>query len=118
GTALLIVDPQVDFHEGGSLAVSGAAEDAKRIAGLIRDHGEQIDEIIVTLDSHNRLDIAHPMFWTDGAGNGSNPEPFTLIRSEDIQSGTWVPVQEEHKVGREFPFSCLGAEFRFPLRMW
>lgn len=45
-----------------------------------------------------RLDIAHPMFWTDGSGSGSHPAPFTLITSEDIQQETWVPVQGEHKV--------------------
>lgn len=53
GTALLIVDPQRDFHEGGSLAVPGATEDAGRIAQLITSHAESIDELIVTLDSHH-----------------------------------------------------------------
>lgn len=53
GTALLIVDPQNDFHEGGSLAVPGANEDAERIAKLITDHAQTLDELIVTLDSHH-----------------------------------------------------------------
>lgn len=155
GTALLIVDPQRDFHEGGSLAVSGAIEDAGRIAQMITSHAEHIDELIVTLDSHHvskveglldykrasfasttsrslqqkinkwavvhrspscclvthvskpqRLDIAHPMFWTSGDGSGSHPAPFTLITSEDIQQGTWAPVQEEHKVR---PARCMYA---------
>lgn len=53
GTALLIVDPQRDFHEGGSLAVPGAIEDAERIAQLITSQAEHIDELIVTLDSHH-----------------------------------------------------------------
>ena len=45
-----------------------------------------------------RLDIAHPMFWTSGDGSGTHPAPFTLITSEAIQQGTWTPVQDEHKV--------------------
>lgn len=53
GKALLVVDPQVDFHEGGSLAVPGALADSKRIAGVIRDHAEDIDELVVTMDSHH-----------------------------------------------------------------
>lgn len=53
GTALLIVDPQLDFHEGGSLAVPGANADAERIAELISEKQDQIDEIFVTLDSHH-----------------------------------------------------------------
>ena len=32
---LLIIDPQVDFHEGGSLAVTGAAADSERVVALI-----------------------------------------------------------------------------------
>lgn len=53
GTALLIVDPQMDFHEGGSLAVPGAAADAERIARMIADNSRMIDEIVVTMDSHH-----------------------------------------------------------------
>lgn len=53
GTALLIVDPQVDFHEGGSLAVPGAGDDAERIAHFIADRCNDIDELVVTLDSHH-----------------------------------------------------------------
>lgn len=51
------------------------------------------------------------MFWTDGSGNGTHPEPFTLIKPEDIEEGTWVPVQEEHKVSRLRPLSYPRADF-------
>ena len=50
---LLLVDPQVDFHPGGSLAVFGADADSDRIADLIRSKIFEIDEIIITLDSHH-----------------------------------------------------------------
>lgn len=53
GTALLIVDPQLDFHEGGSLAVPGATADSKRIAQFITENANCLDEVIVTLDSHH-----------------------------------------------------------------
>ncbi|CAM9858424.1 unnamed protein product, partial [Laminaria digitata] len=53
GIALLVVDPQMDFHEGGSLGVPGASADAARIARLIVDHSDEIDELVVTLDSHH-----------------------------------------------------------------
>ena len=36
GVILLIIDPQVDFHEGGSLAISGATADSERITKMIR----------------------------------------------------------------------------------
>jgi nicotinamidase-related amidase len=50
---LLIIDPQVDFHPGGSLAVAGADEDSKRIADFIDNNIDNIDEIYVTLDTHH-----------------------------------------------------------------
>lgn len=53
GTALLIVDPQVDFHEGGSLGIPGATADSERIAKFITDNSDSIDELVVTLDSHH-----------------------------------------------------------------
>ena len=60
------------------------------------------------------MDIAHPMFWTDGSGGGSHPAPFTLIKSEDIQNGTWLPVEEEHKVSQKMHFVGLGKLIRTP----
>jgi hypothetical protein len=51
-TYLLIIDPQVDFHPGGNLAVVGANEDSARLAEFIHSNVDKIDEIFVTLDSH------------------------------------------------------------------
>jgi len=47
---LLIVDPQNDFCEGGSLAVSGAKEAMKRLSEHIKN--TDYDFIAVTMDSH------------------------------------------------------------------
>ena len=52
-TILLIIDPQNDFHPGGSLGVTGANEDSQRIADMISKNQTSIDEIYVTLDSHH-----------------------------------------------------------------
>lgn len=50
---LFIIDPQNDFHEGGSLAIPGAAQDAYRIADFIKANMDDITDIFVTLDSHH-----------------------------------------------------------------
>jgi hypothetical protein len=75
---LLIVDPQVDFHpkyegrwvppealyghehdpaafahEEGTLPIKGANEDSERIAKMILENIDRIDEIYVTMDSHH-----------------------------------------------------------------
>lgn len=51
-TALLIIDPQVDFHEGGSLGVPGATADTQRLCQFVQQHRDDIDDVFVTLDSH------------------------------------------------------------------
>ncbi|HEV7146683.1 MAG TPA: isochorismatase family protein [Pedococcus sp.] len=50
--ALVIVDVQNDFCEGGSLAVSGGAEAARRISAYVAAHGEEYAAIVATADWH------------------------------------------------------------------
>jgi nicotinamidase-related amidase len=88
--AFLIIDAQVDFcHPDGALFVPGADEDVNRIARLIDQHADQIDHIVVTLDTHQLLDIAHPHFWQNA--EGKHPDPFTIISAESVVNGQWVP---------------------------
>jgi hypothetical protein len=90
---LFIIDPQVDFLPTGSLGVPGSDEDAERIAALIMEHVDEIDEIYVTLDSHNRNHISHAIFWENE--RKEQPRPFTLISHEDV--GTkWWPRDRKH----------------------
>lgn len=89
-TTLLLIDCQRDFHPGGSLSIPTANDDALRIASLIRDHGSLIDRIVATLDSHQKLHIAHPCFWIDPQ-TGQHPPPFTIISTKDLEAGVWTP---------------------------
>ena len=50
--ALLIVDVQNDFCEGGSLAVAGGAEVARRITGYLNEHSAEYAIIVATRDWH------------------------------------------------------------------
>jgi nicotinamidase/pyrazinamidase len=88
---LLLVDVQKDFHPGGSLAIPTADKDAERIAQLIKEHGSKISRIVATMDSHLKLHIAHPGFWVSGEDGKTNPDPFTIISSQDIVDGKWKP---------------------------
>lgn len=89
---LFIIDPQVDFCDpAGALFVKGADMDMARVATMIRRIRGKIDDIHVTLDSHRIVDIAHPVWWRDSAGN--HPNPFTLISSADMKSGKWTTTQ-------------------------
>ncbi|MEU8363425.1 nicotinamidase [Nonomuraea sp. NPDC048882] len=50
GSALIIVDVQNDFCEGGSLAVAGGSEVAAAITRHVTDHG--YDHVVATRDHH------------------------------------------------------------------
>ncbi len=50
--ALIIVDVQNDFCEGGSLAVAGGAEVAREISVYVAAHGGRYDHIVATRDHH------------------------------------------------------------------
>lgn len=85
---LLTIDPQVDFCDpSGALAVAGADKDMERLSKMVIKHKEKIDDIRVTLDSHQLVHIAHPIFWVDS--NGNHPNPFTPISLEDVQKGKY-----------------------------
>jgi nicotinamidase/pyrazinamidase len=99
-TQLLIIDPQNDFCDlpaapGNpadtmpALPVTGADADMQRTAALIDAAGDRLDAITITLDSHHRLDIAHPGFWrrADGAPVG----PFTPITAAQVRAREFQP---------------------------
>ena len=119
---LLIIDPQMDFHEGGSLAVPGANADAENIDQMIRANASRIGQIFVTLDSHHRNHIAHASFWCSES-NGDDrvrkqpvknwkdsvelfePMPYVKILSKDVGKGGWEPVDQSLMV--RMCFECF-----------
>lgn len=118
---LFIVDPQNDFCDPrGALFIPGAEEDMKRLASHLAFQGDQIDHVVVSLDSHHTFDIAHPAFWMDA--EGMNPPPFTVITRENLAQyrpsredlyGEWGTyyVRELERLGRYqlmiWPEHCL-----------
>lgn len=96
-TLLFIVDMQNDFcSPQGSLYVPGAEMDAERLGRLIDRRKEDIDKIILTLDQHHVMDIAHPFYWRDE--RGEHPKPFTAISWWEVLSGEWIPFGDKEKV--------------------
>jgi nicotinamidase/pyrazinamidase len=51
--ALILVDVQNDFCEGGSLAVAGGTEVARRISAHVLRHGDEYAAIVATADWHD-----------------------------------------------------------------
>ena len=86
---LLMIDPQVDFcAPTGKLFVAGADKDMERLAKFITQNGRRFADIHCTLDSHQSIHVAHPLFWHNN--RGEHPAPFTLISADDVRSGKWT----------------------------
>jgi nicotinamidase/pyrazinamidase len=114
---LLIIDPQVDFCEPhGALYVPGAENDMDRLATMIRRLKDKIYDIHVTLDSHHRVDIAHPIFWLDSSGN--HPAPFTIITLDDINKGSFRTTNPAFMDRAGEYVASLAKNGRYPLCIW
>lgn len=105
---LLVIDPQNDFCDvptawqpihpltgkpiAPALPVAGAHADMQRLAEFITKQGAAIGAITITLDSHQRHDIAHPDFWQTGAG--ADVAPFTSITAAQVRAEMYRPRNE------------------------
>lgn len=133
---LLAIDPQNDFCDipaalcpanplapagapsviSPALPVPGAHEDMLRLSALIDRIGDKIYDIHVTLDSHNPIDIAHPTWWRNEAGDA--PAPFTEITVDDVKNGVWRarnPLAQAHSLKY---VEALAAAGRYKLIVW
>lgn len=122
-TQLLIIDPQNDFCDlpataagAPALPVAGADADMQRLAGFIDAAGDRLAEITVTLDSHHRLDIAHPTFWQ--AADGGAVAPFTPITAAQVRAGRYQPRQPGALPRTLAYLDALEAAGRYTLMVW
>lgn len=114
---LLIIDPQNDFCDPkGSLFVPGAEDDMTRLATMVRRLKGKIDDIHVTLDSHRKVDIAHPIWWKDS--DGKHPAPFTMISSADVAAGKWTTTMPSAYQRSLDYLKALEAGGRYPHVIW
>lgn len=115
---LLVIDPQNDFCDipGAALPVPGANADMQRLASLITRLGSKLDDIHVTLDSHNPVDIAHPSWWTND--QGAAPAPFTMISAADVKNGVWRTRNPRAQVHSLNYVESLERNNRYKLIIW
>lgn len=129
---LLIIDPQNDFCDlpaeylppslGAAapvvpaLPVPGAHADMLRLADVINRGSDGLSGISVTLDSHHRLDVAHPTFWMDAAKGPVNP--FTQITAAEVVQGKYSP-RDPRALPRVMAYlDALEAAGRYNLMVW
>ena len=129
---LLAIDPQNDFCDlpaawqptdpvtgartAPSLPVAGAHADMQRVAAFIRRHAASIEAITVTLDSHQRIDIAHTGFWQ--RADGGAVAPFTPITAEQVRAGAFAPREPAHLPRTLAYLDALEAQGRYTLMVW
>tara|TARA_B100000508_G_scaffold31981_1_gene24605 strand:+ start:41058 stop:41867 length:810 start_codon:yes stop_codon:yes gene_type:complete len=115
---LLVIDPQNDFMDiaDAALPVAGANDDMKRLADLVDRVGAKLQKIHVTLDSHHLVDIAHPAFWRDAAGQ--SPDPMTMITADSIEDGTWSPRRPDMRDYCIEYAKALEAAGKYTLMVW
>lgn len=129
---LLIIDPQNDFCDlppaylptdpltGAALApalpVAGAHQDMLRLARFIDAAAPALTAITVTLDSHHRLDIAHPTFWC--TGDGQPVAPFTPITAAQVRAGAFRPRHADDLPRTLSYLDELEARGRYTLMVW
>ncbi len=124
---LIVIDPQNDFcikngfykdMPTGALLVNGAHDDMLRLAKFVEKAAPILNDIHVTLDSHHKLDVAHPLFWRNA--KGENPNPFTAISAADVRNRVWYPSVSGQKVyDRMLNYvDTLEKSGRYPLMVW
>jgi nicotinamidase-related amidase len=88
----------------------------KRLAALITEGWEALGHVSVTLDSHHRVDIAHPTFWQ--RLDGSAVLPFTPITARQVRDGAFRP-RDETALPRSLQYlDELEARGRYTLMVW
>ncbi len=91
---LLVTDVQNTFCiPGFELFVGGrsgrgSVDDNRRLCEFIYRNLGKITEIVPTMDTHTAMQIFHPIFWVNEAGEHPTPGA-TMITLEDVQQGVW-----------------------------
>jgi nicotinamidase-related amidase len=108
-TALLVVDAQNTFCTPGfelfvaGRSGTGALDDSRRLCEFVYRNLAAITQVVPTMDTHQALQIFHPVFLVDAEGR--HPEPYTMVTLDDVDAGRWrvsARVAEELGLSPEY----------------
>ncbi len=130
---LVVVDCQNTFcipgHElfVGGRSGNGAVEDNVRLCEFVYRNLAVLTEIDPTMDTHSAIQIFHPVFWVDEAGEHPKGSQ-TIITAEDVERGVWRvnPAIAKSVAGGDYDWLSRHAlhyvrrlsEGRYPLMVW
>ncbi|OBA89936.1 nicotinamidase [Mycolicibacterium mucogenicum] len=103
--ALIVVDVQNDFCEGGSLAVSGGGEVARAITGLLARR--QYDHVVATADHH----IDPGAHFSDQPDFLTSWPPHCVAGTPGAQFHPELDVSTVEAVFRKGPYSAAYSGF-------
>lgn len=66
---------------------TGAIDDNRRLSEFIYRSLNVITQICPTMDTHQVMQIFHPLYLVNDCGE--HPQPFALISQEDVEKGVW-----------------------------
>ncbi len=118
--------PEFELFVGGKSG-TGAVDDNLRLCEFIYRNLGVITKIIPTLDTHTAMQIFHPIFWINSAGEHPIPAATNIIPA-DIEQGIWkVNPSVAFSLGFEYEFlekyayhyvKQLTQEGKYPLTVW
>ncbi len=125
---LLLIDVQNTFCiPDFELFVTGAVNDNVRLCEFIYRNLGKISAIAPTMDTHTAIQIFHPIFWINDAGEHPTPAA-TMITPEDIQQGIWkvnpavagiVGADYSNLVSHSLHYvKHLSEKGKYPLTVW
>ncbi len=79
--------PEFELFVGGRSG-TGAVDDNVRLCEFIYRNLDAISAIAPTMDTHTAMQIFHPVFWINDAGEHPTPAA-TSITLDDVQKGVW-----------------------------
>lgn len=124
---VVCIDNQNDFCDpNGALYVKGGEENAKRGARMIERLADKISDIHLTMDSHHKVDISHPMWWRDESGNPPPPITGVVLDGDQFMflnyaTGAKVRANVRKLGARERTLNyikALTANGRYPHTIW
>lgn len=118
--------PDYELFVGGKSG-TGAIDDNVRLCEFIYRNLGVITEIMATMDTHTPMQIFHPIFWINEAGQ--HPSPMTEISIEDVERGVWqvnpavaprISQGDYHWLQdyAQHYVSKLNLDSKYPLTIW
>ncbi|ARV62221.1 isochorismatase [Nostocales cyanobacterium HT-58-2] len=130
---LLLIDvqntfciPEFELFVGGKSGMD-SVDDNVRLCKFIYHNLGLITKIITTMDTHTAMQIFHPIFWINDAGE--HPIPATTnITPTDIEKGVWkVNLGVVESLGYDYKLlekhayhyvKRLSQDGKYPLTVW